>query len=134
MATAKNTDRLQWPVLTGAWSGLPTHAALLRGTNVYIIDSINVVDANNAAYTSIPGTTNRVYLKAEAITFTLTPQGSMTPAAAKQILDDVFDGTHSFTVRLFSGVAAPTPSDLVTNRITGGGYADLSVTAFTTAE
>ena len=132
MATAKNTNREEFSRPTGQWSAVPTHASLLRGTVMFGKGSISLEDEDGDAYTTKPNLGDRVFLKAKGMTFTLTARNAQgfTGAAAKQVLDDVFDGTNSYSIRLHSGDPGTNPA---TSRISGGGYADLAVTAFTTA-
>ena len=127
MAFIRNTNAVLWSP-TGAWSAVPTHAEIRDGASLVIRRPVALVDEDGRAVTDKPDATKSVILPAGAAAAGInmeSPNGHFEAAAWKKILEAYWSG-KSLDIRLLSANDG--------TAITGGGYADQAVAAWTVVE
>ena len=127
MAFIRNTNPVLWSP-TGVWSAVPTHGEILNGSSLIIRRPMAFVDDTGVAVTDKPDATKSVILPAGAAAAGINiecPNGHFTAAEWKKILEAFWSG-KSLNLRLLSASDG--------TAITGGGYADQAVAAWTVVE
>ena len=132
MATVTNTSAESFPPLTGAWNGVPSWGTLLYGNIVVAIRPMTFEDQNGQAITVAPDATKTVRLPAGEIDLTFPPglAGEVTAAYMKAVVDEMYASSRTYTLKIHS--AQPNLQG-VGSEISGGGYDNISITAWTTA-
>ena len=124
MAFIRNTNPIVWSP-TGTWSARVTHCELLDGSQLLIRRPIVMVDEGGNVVTTAPDVTKSVIIPTGAAAAGInlsSPEGDFDRDGWKDIIEAYWKG-KSINVRLLSAASGTI--------ITGGGYADQAVAAWT---